>query len=89
MDRGAFYGDLTDIYGICIWYLEIMEHLMNSRSVNREMLEDVFVELDVQLLEHMRFHLKSQKKLLPQALRAVASSPRKNTKERRAVRSKI
>lgn len=70
--EGRVSADLSDIAEVCNWLLKKLESV-DARSWSRDELESFLIDLDVNVLQHLDFHLKSMRNDLPGLLRAVAS----------------
>lgn len=70
--------DMADIHEICRAYLSCINDLLSNDAVNRRAIEDVFYEIDCELFEHLPYHLRSLKKMMPQVKRAIQQTSRDN-----------
>jgi len=68
---GRVGADLTDILQISEWIAARINSLHNE-ALEDEDLETVLIELEVRLLDHMMFHVKSMKRDMPALLKFVA-----------------
>ena len=59
--------DLADIREIAIWTQRTINKL-GARELTTSELQDILVEVDVQLLFHLRYHLRSLANKLPKVL---------------------
>ena len=72
------FVDLADIWGMSRWYLRYVENLLSrERTLSRNELETILIEIEVQFLYHLSYHLKSLRRLVPQALAALGSGRRR------------
>jgi hypothetical protein len=71
LNESAFFVDLADIYEACTWYVETMGRISDV-SLTRDELETVLIDIDVNMLEHLNYHLDSLKKSLPAVLNAIS-----------------
>lgn len=69
--ESRLFVDLADIYEICRAYLTAIDIITSSEIRDLEKLKDVFYEIDCQLFEHLPYHLKSLKKLLPKVIESL------------------
>ncbi len=71
MKRGLL-ADLFDIQDICLAYVAALDALSNGTPTEREF--DGFLDfLDIELLEHLPFHIRSLRKGVPKARRDLES----------------
>ena len=68
--------DMADIHKICRTYLSCINELMKRDVTNRRQIEDLFYEIDCDLFEHLPYHLKSLKKIMPHVKRAIQQPSR-------------
>lgn len=68
---GRLYTDLLDAREACEWFIENI-NIDGNKQMKRNELEDWLIDLDVNMLTHLVYHLKSIKKVLPTVLEAVA-----------------
>ena len=69
--KSQLFVDLADIHEICRNYLDVIDGILAEEPIGQEKLEDLLYKIDCQLFEHLPFHLKSLKKLLPKAISAL------------------
>lgn len=69
--ESQFFVDLADIHEICRAYLVAVDMIASSETQDLEKLKDIFYEIDCQLFEHLPYHLKSLKKLLPKVIKSL------------------
>lgn len=54
----AVSADLHDIYEICSWYIDFLEAFENKALASDD-LEKAVLDLDINLVMHLDYHLKS------------------------------
>lgn len=69
--QSQLFVDLVDIHGVCRVYLKAIDKLLSKKRSNLESMENILYEIDNELFEHLPYHLKSLKKLLPQTIHAL------------------
>ncbi len=59
--------DFMDLADICQWFLdEIAKHA--GSTLSQDQLEEFLIEIDVNFIQHIEFHLRSLQKTLPRIL---------------------
>lgn len=71
---GRLRADFHDLMEICAWFLQLM-NAAERKPLSRDDLETFLIELDVGLIDHASFHLKSMKKEIEGALGKLADAP--------------
>lgn len=71
---GRLHADFHDLMEICAWFLQLM-NAAERKPLSRDDLETFLIELDVGLIDHASFHLKSMKKEIEAALGKLADAP--------------
>lgn len=71
LQKSQVYVDLADIHEISRAYLEAIDRILSAELIDPAMLEDILHEIDCQLFEHLPYHLKSLKKLLPKVVESL------------------
>jgi len=71
--KSQFFVDLADIHEICRAYLVAIDMITSFETEDLEKLKDILYEIDCQLFEHLPYHLKSLKKLLPKVIKSLES----------------
>jgi hypothetical protein len=71
---GRLHADFHDLMEICTWFVQLMNSA-ERKSLGRDDLEAFLIELDVGLIDHASFHLKSMKKEVEAALAKLADAP--------------
>jgi len=74
---GRLTVDVTDILEACEWYVRTVG-ANRSESLSRDELETLLIEIDVNLIQHLSFHLESLRKDLSSVLDAIALTEDKN-----------
>lgn len=62
--ESPLYVDLTDMYEICCWYKDAIESFLEGTK-NCDEVESFFIDLEVQILGHLKLHAKSLGENLP------------------------
>lgn len=75
--ESQFFVDLADIHEICRAYLAAVDRIISSEFEDLEALQDILYEIDSHLFEHLPYHLKSLKKLLPKVIKSIEKTKRK------------
>jgi hypothetical protein len=57
-------ADMADIYEASSKYISILDDIINDEDMDRKKLADVLIGLEVEILDHMAFHLGEIKKPL-------------------------
>jgi hypothetical protein len=73
--------DLVDIAEVCEWTFHRIDTL-SKKSLDREALELVLVEFEVELIFHLRYHLNSLARQLPRALKEISIATVEKPKRR-------
>ncbi len=73
LNDSQLWIDLADIHEICRVYLTIIERILSVDEADKKTLEDLLYEIDIELFEHLPYHSKSLKKLLPKVIKEVDS----------------
>ena len=68
--RGRLYADLTDILEVCNWFVSAVR-ADSMKPLTRDELETLLVDFDVNMLQHLAYHLDSLRKDMPAVLDAV------------------
>jgi hypothetical protein len=76
---GRLYADFHDLMEICAWFLQLM-NADDRKQLSRDDLEKLLIELDIGLIDHASFHLKSMKKEINAALDKLANDPDEDQK---------
>ncbi len=71
---GRLHADFHDLMEICTWFVQLMNSA-GRKSLSQDDLEAFLIELDVGLIDHASFHLKSMKKEIEAALGKIADAP--------------
>jgi hypothetical protein len=71
LQKSQVFVDLVDIHEICRAYLNAVNRILVEESLSPAGLEDILYEIDSELFEHLPYHLKSLKKLLPKVIEAL------------------
>ena len=79
---GRLHADFHDLMEICSWFLQVA-NADTKKSLSRDELEDLLIDLDVNLIDHGLFHLNSLKKEVNSALEKLAEDD--GEKQRRGV----
>lgn len=84
----SIFVDMADVYGICSWYQSEIESIVRrSRPITSNQLSALLVKLDVELLEHMKYHQQTMRKSISRIVRAMEAGnrprPRKASKSAR------
>jgi hypothetical protein len=69
--RTSFVSDLADCYEATHRFVAVIEKLATGQRLSADALESALVEVDVHLLEHLGYHQRSLRKLVPKALRLL------------------
>lgn len=77
--------DLADTHEVCRTYLEDIEKILASN--NPEEIENILYKIDCELFEHLAYHLKSLKKLLPKLIHSLQARETKRNKAALKARS--
>ena len=67
---GRVQADLTDILEVCEWFESTVNALV-QRTLDRDQLESLLIDIEVNLLDHMAYHIKSVKRDMPALLKSV------------------
>ena len=68
LNESQLFIDLADIHEICNSYLNSIEKILSIDKSDKEELANAFYEIDTELFEHLPYHTKSLKKLLPKVI---------------------
>ena len=67
---GRVQADLTDILEVCKWFEGTVNALV-QRRLDRDQLESLLIDIEVNLLDHMAYHIRSVKRDMPALLKSV------------------
>ena len=67
-------ADVHDLAEICEWFLKVACE-NSARTLSRDELESLLIELDVRFVDHGLFHLQSLKTAINGALEKLADGP--------------
>jgi hypothetical protein len=67
---GRLEADLIDILEECEWF-EATVNSLGQRGLDRDQLESLLIDIEVRLLDHMAYHIKSMKSDMPALLKMV------------------
>ena len=72
LNNSALFVDLADIYEISALYVAMTNRILREkRAAPSEEICDRFVAIQVELLEHLPYHIKSLRKTLPRVVRVL------------------
>jgi len=66
---GRLYVDLVDMLEACRWFVSSMDQL--GEELTRDELESLLIKIDVNVVQHLGFHMRSLKRDMPRVLDAV------------------
>ena len=79
VNRAPLMVDIADAYEACQQFIDLINKFNSRKRHTKDQVENLLVEIDVHLLEHLTYHLKSLRKEVPRALKSLASSnPRRS-----------
>lgn len=67
---GRLYADLHDMLEACHWFVDKMD-AAKGQPLDREQLESLLIDIEVNMLDHLAYHLDSLRKDLPKVLEAI------------------
>lgn len=67
---GRVQADLTDILEVCEWF-ELVVDSSGQRGLDREEAESLLIDIEINLLDHLAYHLKSMKRDMPALLKMI------------------
>ena len=67
---GRLHADLTDMLEACRWFVSKVG-ADESALLDREQMESLLIDIEVNMLDHFGYHLDSFRKDLPKLLEAV------------------
>jgi hypothetical protein len=70
---GRLRADFHDMMEICAWFLRVMNSA-ERKPLSRDDIEALLIEIDVGLIDHASFHLKSMKTEIEAALGKLADA---------------
>ncbi len=73
LNESHLFGDIADIHEACRVYLGAIDKIL-SKDSSLEDVENILYEIDCELFEHLPYHLKSLRKLLPKMIHAIQNS---------------
>ena len=68
LSDSSIYVDLTDVYGICRWYVDTIDQLLAASPERGESLGNLLIDMQIQIIDHFAYHSKKLKKTLPIAI---------------------
>jgi hypothetical protein len=74
--RTSLFVDIADAYEACNSFSDVVEDLVSRKRMTRDQLQTALVDVDLHLLEHLTYHLKSLRKHLPKAIAALEEGRR-------------
>jgi hypothetical protein len=66
---GRLYADLTDLLEACNWFVSTVQGI--DKELSRDELESLLIKIDVNVLQHLGYHLESLKQDMPVMLDAI------------------
>ncbi len=69
LNKSQLFIDLADIHEISRSYLELIDKILSVNDSDKEAIEDILYAINTELFEHLPYHSKSLKKLLPQVIK--------------------
>lgn len=73
---GMMTADLADMYEVSQWFVRTLDEA-RARTYTQDELHSLLVEIDIQMLTHLTWHLRSLKKYLTKVINVV-SGPDEN-----------
>lgn len=73
MNQSQLFVDIADAYEACCRFIAIVDDISSKETLQVDQLEAFLVDVDVHLLEHLAYHLKSLRKLVPKAIDSLGS----------------
>ncbi|QNK69471.1 hypothetical protein [Variovorax sp. PAMC26660] len=67
---GRIFVDLSDIFEACKWFVDTIES-EKFESLSQDELETLLINIDVNLIQHISYHLESLRKDFPVVLDAI------------------
>ena len=72
LNQSQLYVDIADSYEACSSFVSLVDDFLSRDTVLADQVETFLVDLDVHLLEHLAYHMKSLRRLIPAALDFLA-----------------
>ena len=78
VNRTSLFVDIADAYEACQEFIDLINKFNSQKRYTKDQIENLMIEIDVHLLEHLTYHLKSLRREVPRALKALTRpKPRK------------
>ncbi|MDR2189451.1 MAG: hypothetical protein LBE62_15615 [Azonexus sp.] len=65
LNQSQFFVDVADAYSACSSFISLVDDLLSKDIVLADQVEVFLADLDVHLLEHLAYHIKSLRRLIP------------------------